>query len=110
MFSVSPHRLIRILLRVVGGTAALLAAAIAGFSAYAVLALAPLAPWHTLELKEEFQGQRDAQLDFAGLLALETRLFDELRRATVLRSGDRAEEQSSRFSPGQLGRPIDRRP
>jgi alpha-beta hydrolase superfamily lysophospholipase len=99
MFSVSPHRLIRILLRVVGGTAAVLAAAIAGFSAYAVLALAPLAPWHTLELKEEFQGQRDAQLDFAGLLALETRLFDELRRATVLRSDDRAEEQSSRFSP-----------
>ena len=96
---IHPHRLLGILRRVVVWTATLLAAAIAGFSAYAVLALAPLAPWHTLELKEEFQAQRDAQLDFAGLLALETRLFDELRRAGVLRSGDRAEEQSSRFSP-----------
>lgn len=47
-----------------------LAAVVAGFSAYAVLALGPLAPWHSLELKEEFQARRDGQLDFAGLLAL----------------------------------------
>ena len=30
--------------------------------------------------------QRDAQLNFAGLLALETRLVDELRRGSVLRT------------------------
>ena len=99
MFSVSPHRLIKILRRLVVWPAAVLAAAVVGFSAYAVLALAPLAPWHSLELKEEFEARRDGQLDFAGLLALEGRLFDELRHAKVLRSSDLAEERSSRFSP-----------
>ena len=78
---------------------AVLAAAVVGFSAYAVLTLAPLAPWHSLELKEEFEARRDGQFDFAGLLALEGRLFKELRHAKVLRSSDLAEEQSSRFSP-----------
>jgi alpha-beta hydrolase superfamily lysophospholipase len=93
------RRLIRILRRLVVWPVAVLAAAVAGFSAYAVLALEPLAPWHSLELKEEFEARRDAQLDFAGLLALEGRLFDELRHAKGLRSGNQAEERSSRFSP-----------
>ena len=94
------RRLITILWRLVVLPVAVLAAAVVGFSAYAVLTLAPLAPWHSLELKEEFEARRDGQLDFAGLLALEGRLFDELRHAKVLRSSDLAEEQSSRFSPG----------
>jgi hypothetical protein len=94
------RRLIKILWRLVVLPVAVLVAAVVGFSAYAVLTFAPLAPWHSLELKEEFEARRDGQLDFAGLLALEGRLFDELRRAKVLRSSDLAEEQSSRFSPG----------
>lgn len=99
MFPEARRRLIRWLRRVILWPIAILAAVVAGFSAYAVLALEPLAPWHSLELKEEFHARRDGELDFAGLLALERRLFDELRRAKALRSGDPAEERSSRFSP-----------
>ncbi len=50
-----------------------------GFSLYAVALLPPLMPWHKQLLKEEFDAQRDARLDFAGYLQLETRLFDEQR-------------------------------
>ena len=50
-----------------------------GFTLYAVTALLPLQPWHTQQLKEEFDAQRDAGLDFEGYLRLEARLFDELR-------------------------------
>ena len=99
MFPERRNRLIKILISLAVWPAAVLAAAVVGFSAYAVLGLAPLAPWHSLDLKEEFEARRDAQLDFAGLLALEGRLFEELRRAKVLRSSDLAEERSSRFSP-----------
>ena len=50
-----------------------------GFTLYAVTALLPLEPWHTQQLKEEFDAQRHAGLDFEGYLRLEARLFDELR-------------------------------
>ncbi len=50
-----------------------------GFTLYAVTALAPLQPWHTQQLTEEFDAQRDAGMDFEGYLRLEARLFDELR-------------------------------
>lgn len=93
------RRLTRVLRRLIIWPVAVLAAAVVGFSAYAVLALGPLAPWHTLDLRQEFRAARDAHLDFAGLLALEGRLFEELRGAKELRSGDIAEERSSRFSP-----------
>jgi alpha-beta hydrolase superfamily lysophospholipase len=99
MFRVRRRRLSTIVSRLVVWPVAVLVAVVVGFSAYAVLVLEPLAPWHALELKEEFKAERNAQLDFAGLLALEGRLFDELRRAKELRSGDPAEERSSRFSP-----------
>jgi len=99
MFRERRRRLTTIVWRLVVWPVAVVAAAVIGFSAYAVLALEPLAPWHSLVLTEEFKAERDAHLDFAGLLALEGRLFDELRRAKVLRSGDQAEERSSRFSP-----------
>jgi alpha-beta hydrolase superfamily lysophospholipase len=99
MFRERRRRVTTIVRRLVVWPVAVLAAIVVGFSAYAVLALPPLAPWHSLELKEEFKAGRDAHLDFAGLLALEGRQFDELRRAKVLRSGDPAEERSSRFSP-----------
>ena len=96
------HRLITILWRLVVWPVAVLAAAVVGFSAYAVLTLAPLAPWHSLELKEEFEARPAmASCGFWRLLALEGRLFDELRHAKVLqepRPGRR--DESSRFSPG----------
>lgn len=100
MFPESRHRLIRILRRLVVWPVAILTAAVVGFSAYAVLALEPLAPWHSLQLDQEFQAGRDGQLDFSGLLALEGRLFDELRRAKALRNSDPAQGRSSRFSAG----------
>jgi len=100
MFPESRHRLIRILRRLVVWPVAILTAAVVGFSAYAVLALEPLAPWHSLQLDQEFQAGRDGQLDFSGLLALEGRLFDELSRAKALRNSDPALGRSSRFSAG----------
>lgn len=100
MFPESRRRLIRILRRLVVWPAAVLIAAVVGFSAYAVLALEPLAPWHSLQLEQEFEARRDGQLDFSGLLALEGRLFDELRRAKALRNSDPAQGRSSRFSAG----------
>ena len=91
--------MLRLLRRVALWTAALAAAVVAGFTAYAVLALPPLAPWHSLRLAAEFQADRDAQLDFAGLLALEDRLFEELRRSNLLQNLEPAEARSSRFAP-----------
>jgi alpha-beta hydrolase superfamily lysophospholipase len=100
MWSEPRRRLIGILRRLIVWPIVVLVAAVAGFSAYAVLALEPAMPWHSLKLTEEFQARRDARLDFAGLLELEGRLFEELRRAgSALRTGDPAEERSSRFSP-----------
>ncbi len=75
-----PRRLLRLALR-----AALLLAALAltlalGFTLYAVSTLPPLQPWHTELLREEFDAGRDKDLDFAGYLQLEQRLFDAFRR------------------------------
>jgi hypothetical protein len=100
MLPESRHRVIRILWRLAVWPVAVLTAAVIGFSAYAVLALEPLAPWHSLQLKQEFEARRDGQLDFSGLLALEGRLFDELRRAKALTRSDPAQGRSSRFSAG----------
>ena len=55
------RRLITKLWRLVVLPVAVVAAAVVGFSAYAVLTLAPLAPWHSLELKEEFEARREEQ-------------------------------------------------
>jgi alpha-beta hydrolase superfamily lysophospholipase len=99
MFSRPRRRPLRILRHLIVWPLVAMIAAIAGFSAFATLALQPIEPWHALVLKEEFDARRDGHLDFAGLLALEGRLFDELRNARALRIGDAAEERSSRFSP-----------
>jgi alpha-beta hydrolase superfamily lysophospholipase len=48
-----------------------------GFTLYAVTALPDLQPWHTTRLKQEFDARRHASLDFAGYLAIESKLFDE---------------------------------
>lgn len=54
-------------------------AIVVGFAIYAVSMLPPLQPWHTTVLSEEFSAQRDDDLDFAGYLELEERLFAEMR-------------------------------
>ena len=48
-----------------------------GFTLYAVNALDDLQPWHTERLASEFHALRNADLDFAGYLALEKKLFAE---------------------------------
>lgn len=61
--------------RAVLAVAALLAAVALGFSAYAMLVLPPLEPWHAQLLDGEFEaGEHDA-LDFAGYQRLEQALF-----------------------------------
>ncbi|HMO48055.1 MAG TPA: alpha/beta fold hydrolase [Rubrivivax sp.] len=75
-----PRRLLRLALRGVALLVALALALALGFTLYAVSALPPLQPWHTELLREEFDAGRDKDLDFAGYLQLEQRLFDEFRR------------------------------
>jgi hypothetical protein len=50
-----------------------------GFTLYAVGALPSLQPWHTERLREEFSASRHGEIDFAGYLLREAKLFDELR-------------------------------
>ncbi len=71
-------RVARWAVRLVGWLLSIALAIALGFTLYAVTLLPPLRPWHTQLLKEEFDAQRDAGLDFAGYLQLEARLFGEL--------------------------------
>ncbi len=70
-----------------------------GFTLYAVSALAPLQPWHTQRLHEEFTALQNHDLDFAGYQQLESRLFDEMRARQA--SWDQGSEAYvfSRFNP-----------
>ncbi|RYD88991.1 MAG: hypothetical protein EOP61_32520, partial [Sphingomonadales bacterium] len=74
-------------------------AVMAGFTIYAVSALPTLQPWHTEILSEEFSARRDGDLDFAGYLKLEGRLFAEMRAKEA--DWDRSSEAYifSRFDP-----------
>lgn len=74
-----PRRLLRLTLRGMLGLIALALALALGFTLYAVGALPALQPWHTELLREEFDADRHAALDFAAYRQLEQRLFDELR-------------------------------
>lgn len=73
-----------------------------GFTLYAVNALPPLQPWHTARLHEEFTAARHADLDFAGYLEQEARLFDEYRDTVA--QWDLSDEAFafSRFNPHGL--------
>ena len=97
--SASRHAL-RWALRGVALLVALCLAIALGFTLYAVSALPPLKPWHKERLDGEFTALRNSQLDLAGYLQLEDRLFDELAR-TVAR-WDTADEAftHSRFNTG----------
>ena len=58
---------------------ALAGAIVIGFTLYAVTMLPPLHPWHLERLKEEFSALRHGNLDFAGYLEREEKLFAEYR-------------------------------
>ncbi len=83
--------------------AILLALAIVlGFTLYAVSMLPPLQPWHTERLHEEFSALHHGDLDFAGYLQREERLFAEFR-ATVATWDSKDETWlSSRFNPASM--------
>jgi alpha-beta hydrolase superfamily lysophospholipase len=75
------------------------AAIVLGFTLYAVSMLPPLQPWHTERLHEEFSALRHGDLDFAGYLRREEKLFAELRE-TVAKWDSRDEAYlHSRFNP-----------
>lgn len=73
------------------------------FSIQARLRLADLSAWHTLQLTEEFRADSaDAPGDFAGYLALEERLFAELRRRIVDDPLAADSQLLGRYTPGSL--------
>jgi alpha-beta hydrolase superfamily lysophospholipase len=89
----------RLGLKFAGLVFALCVALLVGFAAYATSMLAPLQPWHTDILTEEFSARRDGDLDFNGYLKLEDRLFAQMR-ATEARWDHRNEAYIySRFNP-----------
>ena len=77
------RRVLRLGLRLVLLALALALTLALGFTLYAVGALPPLQRWHTERLRGEFDARRHAELDFAGYLRLEARLFDELAATTA---------------------------
>ena len=91
--------------------ATLALAIILGFTLYAVSMLPPLQPWHTERLHEEFSALRHGDLDFAGYLQREEKLFAELRE-TVAKWDSRDEAYlHSRFNPaGAINRLADGAP
>jgi alpha-beta hydrolase superfamily lysophospholipase len=74
-------------------------AIVSGFTFYAVTMLPPLHPWHLERLSEEFTALRHSDLDFAGYLAREDKLFAEYH-AKVAGWNSRDEAYLfSRFNP-----------
>lgn len=74
-------------------------AIVSGFTLYAVTMLPPLHPWHLERLSEEFTALRHGDLDFAGYLKQEEKLFAEYR-AKVAGWNSRDEAYLvSRFNP-----------
>ena len=78
---------------------ALAGAIVVGFTLYAVTMLPPLHPWHLERLDEEFSALRHRDLDFAGYIKQEEKLFAEYR-AKVAGWNSRDEAYLfSRFNP-----------
>jgi alpha-beta hydrolase superfamily lysophospholipase len=91
---------VRAVLYLAGLVASVLATIVIVFAVQARLRLPDLQPWHRIELAEEFRGTRaDAPKTFAEYLALEERLFAELRKRVFddPEVADRA--QVSRYDP-----------
>jgi hypothetical protein len=74
-------------------------AIVSGFTLYAVTMLPSLHPWHLERLTEEFSALRHSDLDFAGYLECEDKLFAEYH-AKVAGWNSRDEAYLfSRFNP-----------
>jgi alpha-beta hydrolase superfamily lysophospholipase len=80
-------------------------AIVSGFTLYAITMLPPLHPWHLERLSEEFSALRHGDLDFAGYLKQEGKLFAEYH-AKVAGWNNRDEAYLfSRFNPAS---PVNR--
>jgi len=89
----------RLALRLAATCVGLCLVILIAFTTYAIGSLAPLQPWHTTILTEEFSAPRDAHLDFAGYLKLEDRLFAEMRAKEAGWDKSKAAFVYSRFNP-----------
>lgn len=101
------RRLVRLCLYLLGTLLTVLATIIIGFAVQARLRLPDLEPWHQLQLAEEFrENATNAPRSFADYLALETRLFDEVRTRLSGTAAAASWGPSNRFNPqstpGQL--------
>ena len=71
----------------------------------------PLQPWHTVNLTEEFSAAKaDEVRDFNGYLALENRLFGQLRDEVYAETGTGPEFALARYSSGSAADPAARGP
>jgi alpha-beta hydrolase superfamily lysophospholipase len=86
-------------IRLVGLAVAMVLALATGFTLYAVEILPDLGPWHVETLAGEFSASRDADLDFAGYLSLEERLFAEARSRIAHFPPDGNDWEVSRYAP-----------
>lgn len=89
----------RLAVRLAWITALTCAAIVLGYTLYAVTMLPPLKPWHTERLQEEFSALHDSNLDFAGYLQLEDRLFAEYRAKVAAWNENDETYLFSRFNP-----------
>ena len=97
--SAAGRRLWRLSVRLAWITGLVGLAIVSGFTLYAVTMLPPLHPWHLERLSEEFTAQRHGDLDFAGYLQQEEKLFAEYRdKVAGWNSRDEA-YLASRFNP-----------
>ena len=93
------RRLWRLGVRLAWITGLIALAIVSGFTLYAVTMLPPLHPWHLERLDEEYSALRHRDLDFAGYLKQEERLFAEYRtKVAGWNSRDEA-YLFSRFNP-----------
>jgi len=84
---------------------AIVLAIAAGFTLYAIEVLPDLGPWHREKLSEEFSARKDSDLDFAGYLALEGRLFAEAKALIAEFPADSNGWTVSRYAPdGEMQR------
>ncbi|HSD52960.1 MAG TPA: alpha/beta hydrolase [Burkholderiales bacterium] len=98
-----------------GLVAAVLATIVVVFAVQARVRLPDLQPWHRIELAEEFRaGRVGAPRTFPEYLALEERLFAELRRRVLDDPAVADRAQTSRYNPASvpaqlaLGTPYNR--
>jgi len=95
------------ILRITGIVAASLAVLIIVYALLSQRSKPDLSPWHTVNLKQEFQAH-DADEDFGwnDYLELENRLFNELEERIVRPSGNAADPDWNRYADGGANNPA----